>query len=50
MPQARGVVTEFVPLGSTTLAVIDWQGAELPRRVNVANLSRVTEQGAQELP
>jgi hypothetical protein len=45
VPFARGVVTALVPLGSTTLAEIDWKNDELPARVSVANLSRVTEQG-----
>jgi hypothetical protein len=49
-PFARGVVTALVPLGSTTLAEIDWQGADLPPRVNIANLSKVTDRGIQELP
>jgi hypothetical protein len=45
VPQGRGVVTALVPLGDTTLAEIEWNNPELPKRVNVANLSRVTEQG-----
>lgn len=42
MPQGRGTVKELVPLGETTLAVIDWHGMDLPEKVNVKNLSRVT--------
>lgn len=40
----RGIVRELVPLGDTSLAVIDWEGrhaGELPERVNVANLAKV---------
>lgn len=45
VPFARGTVTALVPLGSTTLAEITWDTPELPERVNVANLSRVTDKG-----
>ncbi|WP_254509547.1 hypothetical protein [Anatilimnocola floriformis] len=45
VPFARGIVTALVPLGSIMLAEIDWQNDELPARVNVANLSRVTQKG-----
>ena len=41
MPHARGEVAKLTPLGETTLADIDWKNAELPPRVNVANLCRV---------
>ena len=44
-PHARGVVHNLVALGSTTLADIEWGRPDLPARVNVANLSRVTEKG-----
>jgi hypothetical protein len=44
-PQGRGTVTALVPLGETTVAEIDWNIPDLPKRVNVANLSRVTEKG-----
>lgn len=45
MPQARGVVTELVAIGADTLlAIISWDGQpeDIPERVNVRNLSRVT--------
>jgi hypothetical protein len=42
-PQARGLVLALQPLGQTTLAVIDWQGADLPGRVNIRNLSQVKD-------
>lgn len=45
VPHARGVVTEIVPLGETTIAEIEWTFPDIPQRVNVANLSRVTEKG-----
>jgi hypothetical protein len=48
VPFARGVVTALIPLGSTTLAEIDWNNSDLPSRVNVADLSRVTEKGIAE--
>ena len=38
---ARGVVTGFVSLGSTSLAEIDWGKHDMPKRVNVANLAIV---------
>lgn len=42
-PFARGKVTRIVPLGSLTLAQIEWNVPDLPNRVNVANLSRVKD-------
>jgi hypothetical protein len=47
-PFARGIVTRLIPLGQTTLAEIDWGNDELPAKVNVANLSRVTDKGIIE--
>jgi hypothetical protein len=47
-PQGRGTVTALLPLGETTLAQIDWNIPDLPKRVNVANLSRVTDKGIME--
>lgn len=47
-PQGRGVVKALVPRGQTTLAEIEWNIPDLPRRVNVANLSLVTEKGIIE--
>ena len=41
LPRARGTVTALVPLGSITLAEIDWKNDEIPPRVNVANLAIV---------
>jgi hypothetical protein len=39
-PFARGTVVALHPLGAETLvAEIDWDGADLPRRVNTRNLS-----------
>lgn len=45
VPQARGTVTALTPVGSNILADIDWNDPEIPSRVNVANLSRVTKKG-----
>ena len=36
----RGQIVELSPVGSMTLARIEWDG-EAPERVNVANLARV---------
>ena len=42
MARARGIVREVTPLESETLlARIDWQGADMPERVNVQNLAKV---------
>jgi hypothetical protein len=41
MPHARGEIKKLTPLGETTLAEVDWNDAELPPRVNAANLCRV---------
>lgn len=41
MAHARGIVTEVTALGSMHLARIDWQGADMPERVNVQNLAKV---------
>lgn len=45
---AKGTVKELQPLGEVVLAVIDWGGADLPEKVNVKNLSRVTERGVMD--
>jgi hypothetical protein len=45
MPQVRGTVTALEQLGDASLAIIDWGGLDLPQKVHVANLSRVTEKG-----
>ena len=50
LPQGRGTVTELKQYGETTLAVIDWGEMDLPAKVNVANLSRITpERGIMDL-
>lgn len=42
MARGRGIVTDVTMLGTTLqLATIDWQGADLPERVNVQNLAKV---------
>jgi hypothetical protein len=41
LAHARGVVVELEPLGSSTLARIDWNDTDVPARVNVANLAKV---------
>lgn len=44
LARARGVVTEIIPLGSTSLAAIAWEpldSEELPARVNTFNLAVV---------
>ncbi len=51
MPQARGKVTGLKTLSEdVVLAEIDWNLPDLPARVNVKNLSRVTtERGVMDL-
>jgi hypothetical protein len=41
MARARGIVTGVKTLGSLELAEIDWQGHDMPERVNVQNLAKV---------
>ena len=44
MGRARGIVTEVATIGkgcSLILARIDWQGGDMPERVNVQNLAKV---------
>jgi hypothetical protein len=48
IPFARGEVTELIALGSMTLAAIAWDQPDLPPRVAVANLARVTDKGIRE--
>jgi hypothetical protein len=48
MPQARGLVTGLKAVGEVTLAEIEWDPEGMPERVNVKNLSRVTERGIVE--
>src|SRR5262245_60042625 len=50
VPFARGEVTAIIPLGDAQLAEVDWSDDKLPKQVHVANLSRVTKKGVQELP
>src|SRR5262245_51484731 len=45
LPHAKGLVVGLVQLGETTLAEIDWDTPEIPRRVNVANLCQVGGRG-----
>ncbi len=45
IPHARGVVTEIKPFGNNELATIDWGNPEIPAKVLVANLSKVTQRG-----
>ncbi|MFO0876541.1 MAG: hypothetical protein U0840_04140 [Gemmataceae bacterium] len=44
---ARGTVTELRDLGGLTIASVAWDGSpeDVPERMNVRNLSRVTERG-----
>ena len=46
MPQAKGKITGFIPLGSIRLAVIDWD-RNMPERVNENNLARPFTRGYQ---
>lgn len=48
IPFARGKVTSLIKLGETMLAEIEWNQPDVPPRVNVANLSRVTTKGIAE--
>lgn len=41
MAQARGTVLDVQSFGECQLARIDWQGADMPERVNVQNLALV---------
>ena len=50
----RGNVTELRPLGEITLALIEWEplnGAppDVPDKMSVTNLSRVTERGVMDM-
>jgi hypothetical protein len=49
-PFGRGIVTAIRLLGDIRLAEIGWDNPDLPNRVNVANLSRITEKGIRESP
>ena len=49
----RGTVTELQPLGQITLAVIAWEPLDgrppdVPGKINVSNLSRVSEKGVMD--
>lgn len=45
IPFARGTVKELKPLGETILVTVDWNDPNIPQKVNVSNLSQVTEKG-----
>lgn len=48
VPHARGEVTAILSLGETQLACIRWDTPDLPEKVNIANLSRITHRGIEE--
>jgi hypothetical protein len=49
LPFARGEVKELQTLGGEIkLAVVDWDTPDIPERVSVNHLSRVTERGILE--
>lgn len=51
MPFASGTVVEIKDLGQTRIATIEWNGeGGPPDKVNIANLSKVTDKGIQGLP
>lgn len=41
LSRARGVIAKLVPLGQATLAEIDWENGDFPKRVNVKNICKV---------
>lgn len=45
VPFARGIVKALKAYGEMVLATIEWDKPDIPEKVNVANLSRVTERG-----
>ncbi len=45
IPHARGIVTDIKPFGDNALATIDWKNDEIPPKVLLSNLSKVTERG-----
>ena len=45
VPHARGEVKALITLGEATLAEIEWDKPDLPRRVNIANLCHVGGRG-----
>ena len=47
-PFAKGKVESIKDLGGLQIATIDWKDNEIPCRVNVKNLVRVTEKGVMD--
>lgn len=45
IPHARGVVESIKDYGGIQLAIINWGDPEIPSKVNVKNLSKVTQRG-----
>jgi hypothetical protein len=45
VPHAKGEVKALITLGETTLAEIEWDKPDLPRRANIANLCNVGGRG-----
>ena len=43
MPFAKGPITKIDTYGTLSLATIDWGDDEIPSRVNVNNLKRVSD-------
>jgi hypothetical protein len=50
IPFARGVVVSIDTYGTLRLATIDWGDNNIPPKVAVNNLSKVTDKGIRELP
>ena len=50
LPFTRGRVTRLheVSRGQLVLASVDWDKPDIPKTVNVRNLSKVTDKGIQE--
>lgn len=48
IPHARGIVKELKPLGDKILAVIEWDKPNIPEKVLITNLSKVTQRGVAD--
>jgi len=41
IPRAKGIILEFIDLGQTTLALVEWDKPGIPTKVNLKNLEVV---------
>jgi hypothetical protein len=47
-PFARGIITHLTTFKYSTIATIEWDNPDIPKKVNVKNLSKISKRGIEE--